>query len=392
MKLGRGRWLTGDYDKVRGWGVIGHPRHKLAFDKRSVLDKQATSLLKGKRCNDCYLSPQPCAECLSKRPHPQPQSDVVTALCRVCGHGFQCIRRQGPRPGICPACLAPKSGRTVTAVCLTCATEFSYVKKRGRARQFCSEACYPNVLNRQRELAVCGCGAAKSPTAVSCRACYWAPRRRRYLTKPCAYCGFEFTRRIERDQPKFCGDACARAAQQARKIAIRTKTCSGCGIVFNCGHLGGKRRKQKKLYCTRACWRLHGVMPPGRKSPPRAKPPKPARVCVVCGAERPKFRLKYCSDACVQAAHTHDPKPCHPLVDVCLYCDSPLAATRNGRMFCSKRCSKRMRKYTRFWSGLNPDAKREMALAASALKKLNRRLNSSRVGLDAEYPMEHTDA
>jgi hypothetical protein len=186
---------------------------------------------------------------------------------------------------------------------------------------------------------VCKCGRRTKRVGTICAFCTW-----RTASSRCAKCGGACHRTSTICQP------CSRKKQ--------TRVCRGClrDFVKNSGGKG--------IYCSRAC-AFANILGWSRRPRPKTSRAKPPRPCIICGTERPRRRIAYCSDQC---RDTRQPKPVRSFK--CMGC----GLERRGlarQLYCSKKCHRRLRKYSHLWSGLRGTARAEMIATALALKSFN---------------------
>jgi hypothetical protein len=211
-------------------------------------------------------------------------------------------------------------------------------------------------------------GPRKPPRSkIKCTRCGAGSRSHEACTRckrVCAVCG----------GVKICSTAlrcldCYSAAHAAAK-----RVCKGCGAMFARGGRG--------TYCSRACSDAHRI-DWSRRPPRKEKPPPPPRLCALCGGERPRLRVRYCSDGCAslvvaQRKAAEQRKRLGTASGeapyVCITCGSS-GRGRKGRLYCSHACRHRMRKYAHLWAGLSGAARAEMISTAATLKRFNRAYN-----------------
>lgn len=103
----------------------------------------------------------------------------------------------------------------------------------------------------------------------------------------CLNCGKELTGKY---QKKYCSVNCQKE-DRSRKVRERnTRVCETCGVAFVMRGLSGKGKRgevKEGRFCSKKCY---GVW--------RSDPPKPPKLCKICGKETPSRRESYCSDEC----------------------------------------------------------------------------------------------
>lgn len=191
-----------------------------------------------------------------------------------------------------------------------------------------------------------------------------------HTIRQCAYCRKDFAPYIH--AAKFCSVACNGKANR-----LPRRVCLQCGHWFQ-----KKKNENKGACCCRTCgWAYQVRLNAARRAlrgPVSAPSPKVkhCRWCtnIVVG------RVMYCSDACRYASAREKwraygrkrARPIERVVSECLNCGVPL--TGKSKITCgAKRCTKALRKYYRFWVGVDdPELKRELALTAAQIHNVNR--------------------
>jgi predicted nucleic acid-binding Zn ribbon protein len=173
----------------------------------------------------------------------------------------------------------------------------------------------------------------------------------------CVRCGGQCTQ-LRSGKPR-----CLPCYQSSHRI--KPVICAGCGETFirRKGNITAK-------YCSRECAFAH-QRDWMRRPAPKVKTVHP-RPCFVCGKERPVKRFRYCSDTCRSSREKKAIRRISRTPVACVLCGAP----GPGRsMCCSKRCWRRLRKYSQLWSGLKGHERAEMIATAVALKRFNQAYN-----------------
>lgn len=147
-------------------------------------------------------------------------------------------------------------------ICLVCGKEFKQNQGAGRQREYCSDLCR-RAANYTK---------VKGGSVLTCPVC----RK-------------EFEQKLGRGRPgKCCSRICSKANDYANVKAgisgrrLVTKTCAGCGIIF-------ETRNKGRKYCSRKCT-VDATKTYGGS----------ILACPVCGKDYPQNHKdqKYCSPEC----------------------------------------------------------------------------------------------
>jgi len=279
----------------------------------------------------------------------------------------------------------------------------------GRRPLYCGKACRVTYATHGGQCAECGgpCGRR----CARCRSCALAYRRAHPTPrslKACTQCGTWF------DPGPTNRRSCSVECREARRHHVDTRherpvlTCVGCGRSFVRKVLRPHGKRDYHKYCSRACafadpqWRLRkgeaiaaAARARAARTQRQARPPKPRPLCQVCGAPCPSHRRIVCSAACGrgrQHNRRRERMNVQPslMLRTCLGCGVPMPGAddrrwgRVPRVYCSRRCARRMRKYTHLWAGMPRDQQGEMIRLAATMKAANRVLDAINKGFEVE--------
>jgi hypothetical protein len=219
---------------------------------------------------------------------------------------------------------------------------------------------------RNFKTATCGCGQPMHEMAKQCFACYDVARRSP-LSVTCG-CGAPKSKVAEK---------CAKCDAALRHERRRRLTCRACGKAFYRKSIG---RRNKGLYCTRACAFTDHQAWRSAKQLKQPMPPKPRQRCIICGSECLGRRTKRCSEECEkeyarrwQRSFDATKKKCEPTI--CPSCGETFVPVYGSkrRIYCSDLCGRGLRKYGfGKWAALTVAERNALAPVVAGLKAMNR--------------------
>lgn len=222
-------------------------------------------------------------------------------------------------------------------------------------------------------------------TRIRCLSCYakWRSANKRARVHvprltlcTCAFCETVFLG----ENRRFCCEACLRAHRAQISEAARQRLCVGCRTWFTMS----KSPRTKGLYCSRECafahyrdWRVK------REAKQPQQPRQPTfKHCVECGSA---FATKWsnqllCGSECKRARDARRARDRYIRVAAasrkgsCIICGASFLTRpqHQKKLYCSPKCRKSMRKYSRIWSGVaDPALRGELIAVAVKLKEFN---------------------
>lgn len=245
----------------------------------------------------------------------------------------------------------------IELTCARCGAQFHSPVKRGPRPRFCGDVCRGFVKSEQKPKKIHQCDIdgcmANAVTAGLCtlhyqrKRAYGDPNAPAMVTKPCEYCGAEFTgRRVRR----WCGWKC-RSRSMGVKAATEILGKAACRQTHTCEHCRGQfqpKRAGRATFCSRACAFAHrtaNALPSDVLIARRQARGDSARKtfepisCRACGERFTPLskRHYFCSGACRPSQKRDDAER----VELCKDCGAECMVAKWGHRRCASCADKR---------------------------------------------------